>query len=141
MLELGTETEKASRTISAFPNKRQLLVVDDNRNVREDLSKILSFMGHDVTVADNGLQGMALFFAQPYDLVVIDIQMPFMDGWELSRIIKKRFPKTHIVAVTEIYDDKHWAKQKLNRVDSIILKPFKVEEIEKIVRRLLNSET
>jgi two-component system copper resistance phosphate regulon response regulator CusR len=138
MLGHEIEMEKAPQTAPALPNRR-LLVIGDDRDAQEMLSKAISSMGHVVAVADDGLEGLALFFAQAYDLVVVDIHMPFMDGWELSCILKKRFPDTPIVAVTEVYDDRHWAKQKLNCVDSIILKPFKLEEVEKTVQKLLNG--
>jgi CheY-like chemotaxis protein len=100
---------------------------------------MLSLMGYDVTLADNGLEAMALFVTGAYDLVISDFQMPLMNGWELSRLVKDQSPGTPVIVVTGLCDDKDWEKLKVNGVDAIILKPFKLKEIDQTVKRLLNS--
>jgi len=67
-----------------------VLVVDDNKAIRDILSKSLSFLGYDVTLAENGLEGGTLFLTGSFDLVVTDAHMPLMNGWELSRLVKER---------------------------------------------------
>jgi CheY-like chemotaxis protein len=139
MLEREIEMKKGPHAIPPIRKKKQLLVVDDNEAVQEILSRIFSIMGHDVTVADNGLEGMALFLAGSYDLVVTDIQMPLMNGWELSRLVKEHSSNTPVVVVTGSYDDTNWEKVNMNRVDAIIPKPFKLEDIQETVQGLLDS--
>jgi CheY-like chemotaxis protein len=139
---LGSEIvmEKGPQSIPGSPKKRQLLVVDDNEAIQKLLSKTLSFMGYDVTLAGNGLEASTLFVTGSYDLVMTDFQMPLMNGWELSRIVKEQSPHTPVIVVTGCCDDTQWEKLKANSVDAIIPKPFKLEEIQNTVQRLLNSE-
>lgn len=140
MLQNEIVVEKAPHAIPPLGRKRQVLVVDDNEAVREILSRTLSFLGYDVTSAGNGLEAGTLFFTGSYDLVITDLQMPLMNGWELSRLIKERSPKTPVMVISGACDGKHWEKTNMRCVDAIILKPFKLKEIEGTVQRLLNRE-
>jgi CheY-like chemotaxis protein len=74
-------------------------------------------------------------------LVMTDLGMPLMNGWELSRLVKDQSPSTPVIAVTGGCEDKLWEKLNTNRVDAVILKPFKLEEVEQTVWRLLNTGT
>jgi DNA-binding response OmpR family regulator len=139
MLQSEIVMEKGPQPIPALGRKRQLLVVDDNTAVQEVLSRMLSFMGYDVTLAGNGIEAEKLFSTGSYDLVMTDLQMPLMNGWELSRLIKERSPNTPVMVVSGACDDRHWEKVDMNCVDAIIPKPFRMKEIEGTVRRLLNS--
>jgi CheY-like chemotaxis protein len=139
MLQNEIVMENRPRPIQALARKTQLLVADDNKAVRDVLSKMLSFLGYDVTLAGNGIEAGTLFLTGSYDLVITDLQMPLMSGWELSRLVKERSPNTPVMLVSGAYDEAHWEKTNMRFVDAIILKPFKLEEIEGTVRRLLNS--
>jgi two-component system copper resistance phosphate regulon response regulator CusR len=133
--------EKRPHSIPPLGKREQLLVVEDNEGVREVLWKDLSFLGYEVTPADDGLEAATLFLTVPYDLVITDLRMPVINGWDLSRIVKEKSPDTPVIVLTDLGDDKQWEKVNMNCIDAIILKPFKVEEIEKTVQRLLNSES
>jgi CheY-like chemotaxis protein len=139
MLQNEILMEEAPHPIPALGRKRQVLVVDDNEAVREVLSKTLSYWGYDVTLAGNGLEAGTLFLTGDYDLVITDLQMPLMNGWELARLIKERSPNTPVMVVSGACDETHWEKTNMRFVDAIILKPFKLKEIEGTLRRLLNS--
>lgn len=67
-----------------------MLVIDDNMTVQDVLSRSLSSLGHNVTLAGNGLIGETLFLISPHDLVIVNVQMPLMNIWELSRVLKER---------------------------------------------------
>jgi CheY-like chemotaxis protein len=139
MLQNEILMEEAPHPIPALGRKRQVLVVDDNEAVREVLSKTLSYWGYDATLAGNGLEAGTLFLTGDYDLVITDLQMPLMNGWELARLIKERSPNTPVMVVSGACDETHWEKTNMRFVDAIILKPFKLKEIEGTLRRLLNS--
>jgi two-component system, NarL family, capsular synthesis sensor histidine kinase RcsC len=141
MLEPEIVMNKAPHTIPALGRNRQVLVADDNEAVQDVLSKMLSFLGYHVTLAGNGLEAGTLFLTGSYDLVITDLQMPLMNGWELSRLVKERSPKTPVIVVTGFCDNKHWEKTNMSCVDAIIPKPFKLKEIDTTVQRLLNGGT
>jgi len=139
MLESEIAIGKGPHTIPALSRTWKLLVVDDDRSIQTVLSRALSLTGYDVNLARNGLEAMSLFLEGSYDLVITDLEMPFLTGLELSRLIKERSPETPVIVVTGSYDDNHWDKLKMNGVDAIIPKPFKLKEIGKTVQGLLNS--
>lgn len=138
MIEPEIAMEKDRHSISAWRTKRQLLVVDDDNAIQTLLSRTLSSMGYDVNFASNGLEALTLFQANRYDLVITDFQMPLMDGWQLSRLVKEQSPTTPVIVITGCCDGRHLEKLILNGVDAIIPKPFKLREIEQTVYRLLN---
>jgi CheY-like chemotaxis protein len=67
-----------------------MLLLDDNLTVQEVLSRSLASLGHKAAIAGNGLIGEQLFLISPHDLVVVYLQMPLMNVWELSRVLKER---------------------------------------------------
>jgi len=138
MFESEEMTGIDAQDIPALKKKRQLLVVDDSEAMQKLLSQALSLMGYDVTLSGNGIEASTLFVNGSYDLVMTDLHMPLMNGWELSRIVKEQSPNTPVVVITGSCDDMLWEKLNMNLVDAIIPKPFKLEEIKKAVQRLLN---
>jgi CheY-like chemotaxis protein len=138
MSPLELVVEKGAEPIPALGNKPQLLVVDDAKDVQWLLSRALSFMGYDVVVAGNGLEAMTLFLTSSYDLLITDLQMPLMNGLELSRLVKEQYPKTPVILVTGFCDDKLFEKANMNCFDAVIPKPFNLDEIEKTVQKLLD---
>jgi two-component system capsular synthesis sensor histidine kinase RcsC len=141
MLEPEIVMEKDPRTIPALRKKGKLLVADDDQAIQKVLSTALSSMGYDVSLAGNGLEAMTLFLTSSYDLVMTDLGMPLMNGWELSRLVKEQSPSTPVIVMTGTNDDNLWEKLNTNSLNAMILKPFKLEEIEQTVLRLLNNGT
>ncbi len=85
----------------------RILVVDDNRLNRIKLAHSLGQQGHTVSMADQGLQALAMLRAQPFDLVLLDILMPEMDGYEVLYAMKgdamlREIPVIVISAVDEM---------------------------------------
>lgn len=141
MLQTEIGREKTPQPIPTTGRKTRVLVVDDSQAVREVLSKTLSFLGYDVTLAGNGIEAGRFFFTGSYDLVITDLEMPLLSGLELSRLIKERSPNTPVMVVSGACDELNWEKMNMRCVDAIILKPFKLEHFEGTVRRLLNNVT
>lgn len=139
MLQPENVMEKDPHRIPVLGRRRQILVADDNQAVREILSRTLAFWGCAVTLASNGLEAGTAFLTGSYDLVITDLQMPLMNGWELSRLVKEHSPNTPVMVISGACDEGHWEKTNMRCVDALILKPFKLKEIAGTVQRLLNS--
>lgn len=67
----------------------KLLIIDDERGIRNTLREVLADEGHEVDVAENGKQGLEMAQAKAYDLIFSDIKMPEMDGMELLSALKQ----------------------------------------------------
>lgn len=85
---------------------RHILVVDDDRGVRESIAEILRLEECSVETAANGRAALARVEASAFDLVLSDVVMPEMDGYELYRSVQQRAPQTVVALMTAFYYDK-----------------------------------
>jgi DNA-binding response OmpR family regulator len=68
----------------------RILVVDDNRDILDLVERVLQTYGHDVVIARDGLEALQQESASQPDLVVLDVNLPSLDGWEVCRRMKAR---------------------------------------------------
>ena len=111
--------------------KGVILVVDDTRSAVELLTGVLTREGYDVRPADSGERALASVAAAPPDLILLDIRMPGLDGFEVCRRLKARDESRHIPvmfisAATEV--EQRVAGLRLGAVD-FVTKPFQREEL------------
>jgi CheY-like chemotaxis protein len=78
----------------------RILVIDDDRDVRALILYELKAAGHEVRVASDGAEGLAMQRAAPADVVVTDIYMPEKEGIETIRELKEQFPAVKIIAIS-----------------------------------------
>ena len=78
----------------------RILVIDDDESIRFLLRAVLEFQGYDVIEAENGYEGLLCYQAEPADLVIIDMQMPVMDGLELLMELQRTFPRVKVIAIS-----------------------------------------
>lgn len=81
-------------------SKGKILVVDDEDIVRTSCSRTLVPEGYDVRLAKNGVEGLRMAAEERFDLVLTDLKMPDMDGIDVLRNIKEKWPETHVIIVT-----------------------------------------
>ncbi len=119
-----------------------VLVVEDDKNIQELLRMYLEKEGYAVTVAADGGQGLAKFRAIKPDLVLLDVMMPVMNGWEVCKAIRaeSRTPVIMLTAKGELDDKVTGLKA---GADDYITKPFEMREliarIEAVLRRSENG--
>jgi DNA-binding NtrC family response regulator len=77
-----------------------ILVVDDDPDLREALGQVLSEEGHVVDVAQDGETAMEQLASRPFDLVVSDVWLPKVDGLTLLRLVRREFPLTEVLLLT-----------------------------------------
>ena len=115
-----------------------VLIVEDDKNIQDLLQMYLEKEGYAVTLADDGGQGLTKFRAIRPDLVLLDVMMPVMNGWELCKQIRaeSRTPVIMLTAKSEL-DDKITGLKA--GADDYITKPFEMQEvlarIEAVLRR------
>lgn len=78
----------------------KILVIDDERSIRNIIGELLEMEGHTVKTAENGLQGYEMIGVEPFDLVISDIKMPEMDGIELLDKLIETHPDTTVVMIS-----------------------------------------
>lgn len=114
-----------------------ILVVDDDKNTRMFLSAVLKKNGYTVSTACNGEEALELMDVEHIDLVVLDIMMPKMDGYEFTRVIREAQNNLPILMVSakQLPSDKH--KGFLVGTDDYITKPIDDEEMLYRIKALL----
>ncbi|MEM8501583.1 MAG: response regulator [Cyanobacteria bacterium P01_D01_bin.1] len=116
-----------------------VLVVDDSAMLREMISGLMSKMGWTVSVAEDGCAAIEQIAANPPDLVVLDVVMPNMNGYELCRWIKNNEATKGVLVVlcsskSEEFD-RYWGMKQ--GADAYITKPFRPAELLRTVQALL----
>ena len=121
-----------------------ILIVDDEELLRDLLVKILTKEGYEVDTAVDGADALEKLGRNRYHLMVSDIKMPRLDGFELLKEVKQNYPDMGVIMMTA-YGDSYSVKDSLLLgADEYITKPFKSFEINLIVERaywrLLSSQ-
>jgi two-component system, cell cycle response regulator DivK len=122
-------------------NKR-ILVVEDQEDNRIILRRLLSNAGYELIEAVNGEDGVALALSTRPDLILMDIQLPVMDGYEATRRIKSNaeLKSTPVIAVTSYALSGDEAKARAAGCDAYIAKPFSPRQLLEKVREYLPTE-
>src|SRR6185503_10545195 len=122
-----------------LPEKKQVLIVDDEPNLRKILAAQLSRDGYDVLLAEDGEQGLALLKEHHIDLVITDLKMPKVDGMTLLREAITEQPELPIVMITAHGTvDTAVEALKLGAFD-YLTKPFDKDEVRQIVAKALKT--
>jgi CheY-like chemotaxis protein len=138
MRECKKATKKAPSTKAGQALPARILVAEDNKAIGDLVSKILAFMGFEVALAGNGVEALSLFIERSFDLVLTDLEMPIMDGWGLTLCIKERSPSTPVVLMTGADRESVLEKVKSASIDSVIFKPFLLDDFQSTVQRVLD---
>jgi CheY-like chemotaxis protein len=123
---------------SASPVKARILVVDDLKDSAESLAMLLRFMGNEVRIADDGEEAVEVARAFRPDLVLLDIGLPKLDGYEACRLIRQ-LPFGNdmvLVAVTGRGTEEDRRKAKEAGFDHHMIKPVASEAVEKLLQSL-----
>jgi signal transduction histidine kinase/ActR/RegA family two-component response regulator/putative methionine-R-sulfoxide reductase with GAF domain len=128
----------------APPSPLRILCVDDESRVRQALQEALEGKGHAVELADGGESGLAAFRAarrkgQPFDVVITDLGMPYVDGREVARSVKREAPETPVILLTG------WGKRLSAQndvpeaVDLLLSKPASIETLNRALARVVTK--
>lgn len=116
-----------------------ILVVDDSRLTRRIICKALTDAGHDVSQAVNGQEGLEAFREGEFDLVLSDLLMPVMDGFQFAEKIRSESPSTPIIISTADIQESSQERCREIGVSRILNKPAKAETITSTVEELLTT--
>jgi CheY-like chemotaxis protein len=117
-------------------SRRRILIVDDNIDAADSLHAVLTLQGHETYVAYRGADALEAFRMRPFDLALIDICMPGMDGYQLvhhMRAAGAALPE--IVAVTGLADKASRRRAREAGFAHYLVKPYEIEALEAILER------
>lgn len=120
---------------------RKVLVADDEKGVASSLKRTLSRKGFEVLIAANGVEAKNRILEEDFDVVILDLVMPRMDGWEVLEWMREK-AKTDIPVIivsgkNEVIDVKHGYELK---ADSYLTKPIDMESLLKTISVVTSSQ-
>src|SRR4051812_4833556 len=113
-----------------------ILLVDDEPDLRVSLGQVLRDEGHLVDVAGDGETAMARLAAQPFHLVVSDVRLPKVDGLTLLRQIRREFPSTEVLLMTAYGSIGDAVTAMKDSAVDYLTKPFNVDDLVTVVDRI-----
>lgn len=117
----------------------QLLVVDDELGMREGIRRIFTLEGYEVTVAENGTEGVAKGSQREFDVALIDLKMPDVDGLTVLRRLKEKYPDTEYMMITAFAGIDTAVEATRTGAYTYIPKPFTPDQIVFEVNRALGK--
>ena len=118
----------------------RIIIVDDDENIRKTMKAILEDEGYIVDLATNGKEAIEMTQEKTYNIAILDIRLPDMEGVELLKLIKYNVPKTRKIMVTG-YPSMQNAILALNKnADAYLVKPVNVEKLLDMVREQLQLQ-
>ncbi|MGN8055487.1 response regulator transcription factor [Pedobacter sp. 22163] len=114
-----------------------LLLVEDEPSVVSVISRGLTDEGFSVSIAPDGLIGKQMAIENQFDLIILDIMLPGINGLELCKIIKEQKPNTPIIMLTALGTTENVVNGLDNGADDYLIKPFKFAELFARIRMLL----
>jgi len=118
----------------------RILIIEDEKSMREVLKILLEEEGYEITVASNGREGIDYIENDIFDLVVTDIKMPKADGFEVLKKVKELSPSTIVIMITAFGTTESTIEaMKLGAYD-YIYKPFKIDEIRLVIQKAFEKK-
>ncbi|WP_074431759.1 response regulator transcription factor [Clostridium saudiense] len=122
----------------------KILVVEDDNQIQELIVEFLSSQDYDVDVANDGVEGYEKFKENKYDLVILDVMMPRLDGHALCKMIRNLDKEVSIIFLTALGDEESEIKGFDLKADDYISKPFSfnilIKRVEAVLRRKQKEE-
>ncbi len=134
----GGKTLSRGREGADRPLAMRILLAEDDRSNALAASKLLEKEGHDVTVVENGRQALDVLESRDFDCILMDVQMPVLDGLEATGAIRssdKKFADIPIIALTAYSMTGDREKFLAAGMSDYLSKPFRIEELRKVLER------
>jgi two-component system nitrogen regulation response regulator NtrX len=120
--------------------KAKILIVDDDENIRKTMKAILEEENYSVDLATNGKEAIQMTNEKMYNLALLDIRLPDIEGVELLQLLKEYVPRTRKIMVTG-YPTIQNAVMAINKkADAYLLKPVDIEKLLQIVKEQLRAQ-
>ncbi|MBI3004548.1 MAG: response regulator [Ignavibacteriales bacterium] len=122
-----------------MPVKNKILVVDDEDALRTVLSAELEGEGYQVGTAADGQEAINILGKSAFDLILLDIKMPNVDGFEVLKFVKEKHPKTKVIMLTGFADLKNAIESKKLGAEDFVSKPYDLVDLLTTVERVLTT--
>ena len=122
------------------PNQKSILIVDDEKGVGDFLTIVLKKQGYEAFYASSGKEALKLCKERSFDLALVDIKMPVMDGIEFLKEAKRLNPSLIFIMITAYPSIETAVEAMKEEAFDYITKPFNVNELKRIIKRALEQQ-
>src|SRR4051794_21494228 len=123
------------------PQPRRILVVEDHLDGRESLRKLLEYIGFEVDLAEDGPEGVARALSGRPDIVLLDIGLPRLDGFQVAQQIRMYLgDRPHLIACTAFNDPEDRQRAEQVGIDEYMVKPVDIDQLERVLREAIARE-
>lgn len=119
----------------------RLLIIDDDPLLAETLGELLRTLGHEAAIATSGEEGLTRLAAERFDLVMTDLGMPGMSGWDVARVARARWPQLPVILVTGWGDVIEQDRIEGTGVDAVLAKPYTVSQLQYVLAIACRAHT
>lgn len=134
---VGREPRREAPLRESAPASLRVLVIDDEPEVREALAELIESQGHAVAQAGGAREGLKRLECEPaFDLVLTDLGMPEMTGWQLAFAIKHRWPDVVVGLITGWGEEPPRASENRSAVDFVVGKPISLDSLRETFARV-----
>lgn len=121
--------------------KPHILIAEDDEQLRRVLEEHLTADGYEVTTAANGNDAIPLLHGRRYHVVLLDLKMPYIDGFQVLKFIKTTFPNTKVIVVTAYADLTNVTKCKELGADEVIGKPYNISGLFEVIAQMTKQDS
>lgn len=121
------------------PKKRIIIIIDDDKAILRILTRILQKQGYETDTSETGKEAMEKIGQKPYDLALIDIKLPDIEGIDLLPHIRRQTTETIMIMLTGMASTENSLRARSLGADAYLLKPVKPEELIKLVKEKLHE--
>jgi DNA-binding response OmpR family regulator len=118
-----------------------ILLVEDEPNVVSVIKRGLAEYGFEISVAGNGATGLQMALDNDFDLVILDVMLPVMDGVQVCKLIRQHKPIVPIIMLTALDSTENIVSGLDSGADDYMVKPFKIAELAARLRTLMRRRT
>ncbi|MBN2123085.1 MAG: response regulator [Deltaproteobacteria bacterium] len=119
------------------PFEPRILVVDDEKRIRDGAHKMLTQDGYDVAVAENGFEGLKMIEKEHFDIILLDLMMPGLSGMEVLAHVKTLHPDTVTIVITGYATLEHSVEAMKKGAFDFLSKPFSPEDLRVVVAKAI----
>jgi DNA-binding response OmpR family regulator len=113
---------------------RDILIVDDDHDMSAAMARALRMAGYSSRVAENGALALEAVAARTPAVVLLDMLMPVMDGWQCARELRARYGNTIPIIVVTAAEDARGRGEAIG-ADAVLGKPFELDELFRLIKR------
>jgi two-component system phosphate regulon sensor histidine kinase PhoR len=135
---METNMRETPKPLDAASYVPRILVIDDEKRIRDACRDLLTQQGYRVACAENGMQGLEMIQAAHFDIILLDLMMPNMSGFEVLEQVKIRHPDTVVIVITGYATLEHSIETMKKGAFDFIPKPFFPDQLRVIVAKAIN---